>query len=357
MHPFLRSPGHFLLMGLIWSPIAFCVILLQSSLSGASLSDASIQVGPLMGIELFLCLSIWFPCKTLSIDRYSLPHLVLRHVLTAGLMTALWLLAGVLYSEILGDLSGNPAWRERYDQALPLLVATGLFLYFTFALIYTMVLALEKGRQAEQRALENLLSARSAELSSLRASIHPHFLFNSLTSLSTLTRKSPEQAQKTILQLADFLRYSLNYGRQEWVRIKDELGHIEDYLGIEKIRLGSRMNYEFSVEPDTLEEFLPPFTLLPMVENAVKHGFQQSLEPGLLTMSIRKTPMSLVIEVENPFEQASQTKPGEGYGLTGLKKRLTNAYKGEAGLTVAKNEKCFKVTLRLPLKEGVDDLP
>jgi LytS/YehU family sensor histidine kinase len=229
------------------------------------------------------------------------------HVLSAALMTSFWLLVGVLYSEILGDLSGNPVWREMYDRTLPLLLATGLFLYFTFALIYYMVLALEKGRQAEQKALENLLSARSAELSSLRSSIHPHFLFNSLTSLSTLTRKSPELAQEIILQLADFLRYSLNYGQQVWVRIKDEMDHIEDYLGIEKIRLGGRLNYEFSVEPETQGALLPPFTLLPLVEN-------------------------------------------------GLKKRLENAYKGEAGLSVSKNDESFKVTLRLPLKEVDDSL-
>ncbi|MGB2905766.1 MAG: histidine kinase [Candidatus Aminicenantaceae bacterium] len=344
-------------MGLFWSPIVFCVILLQSRLSGLALSDAAILMGPLMGFELFICLSIWFPCRAFSTDRFRLPQLLLRHVLLAALMTAVWLLLGVLYSEILGDLSGNPVWRVKYDQALPLLLATGLFLYFMFSLIYYMVLALEKSRQSEQKALENLLSTRSAELSSLRASIHPHFLFNSLTSLSTLTRKSPELAQKIILQLAGFLRYSLNYGQKGWVRVRDELDHIEDYLGIEKMRLGERLQYEFSIESDTLEEMLPPFTLLPLVENAVKHGFQQSLEPGLLTMSIKKTPMSLIIEVENPFKRAFQTKQGEGYGLAGLKKRLTNAYRGEAGLAVAKNERSFKVTLRLPLKEGMDDLP
>jgi hypothetical protein len=257
MHPFLKSPGHFILMGLFWSPIVFCVILLQSRLSGLALSDVAILVGPLMGIELFVCLSIWFPCRTFSTDRFRLPQLLLRHVLTAALMTAVWLLLGVLYSEILSDLSGDPVWREMYDQALPLLLATGLFLYFMFSLIYYMVLALEKSRQLEQKALENLLSARSAELSSLRASIHPHFLFNSLTSLSTLMRKSPELAQEIILQLAGFLRYSLNYGQKGWVGVRDELDHIEDYLGIEKMRLGERLHYEFSIEPDTLEELLP----------------------------------------------------------------------------------------------------
>ena len=342
-------------MGLFWSPIVFCVILLQSRLSGLTLSDSALLIGPLMGIELFVCLSIWFPCKAFSADRYGFFPLLLRHVLTASLMTAVWLLLGVLYSEILGDLSSVPVWRERYDQAFPLLLASGLFLYFMFSLIYYMVLALDNSRQVEQKALENLLSARAAELGSLRASIHPHFLFNSLTSLSTLTRKSPELAQEIILQLAGFLRYSLNYGQSEWVRVKDEVDHIKDYLGIEKMRLGERLQCELSIEPDTLEEMLPPFTLLPLVENAVKHGFQQSLGTGLLRVSIKKTTSFLVIVVENPVERGAQVKQGEGYGLAGLRKRMTSAYGEEAGLAVDQDEKSFRVTLRLPKKGKMDE--
>ena len=352
MHPFLRSPGHVALMGLFWSPILFCVVLLQSRLSGAAFSEAVLLVGPLMGIELFFCLSVWFPCRTFSTDRYSLLQILVRHVFTAALMTAAWLLLGILYSEILEDLTGNPFWREAYDGAMPLLLASGLFLYSVFALIYTMTLAFDRGRQAEQRALENLLSARSAELNSLRASVHPHFLFNSLTSLSTLIRKSPDLAQEIILKLAGFLRYSLSYGQQEWVRVRDELDHIEDYLGIEKMRLGERLNLEFAVEPDTLEESLPPFTLLPLVENAVKHGFEQSLTSGVLRLSISRTTQALSIMVENPVEPGAREKQGEGYGLLGLKKRLANTYDEGADLSVLRNGGSFRVTLSLPLKDG-----
>jgi sensor histidine kinase YesM len=337
-------------MGLFWSPIVLCVVLLQSRLSGAAFAEAALLVGPLMGIELFICLSVWFPSRTFSTDRYSLPQILVRHVVTAALMTVAWLLLGVLYSEILEDLTGNSTWRESYDGALPLLLAAGLFLYSVFALIYTMVLAFDKGRQAEQRALENLLSARSAELNSLRASVHPHFLFNSLTSLSTLIRKSPELAQEIIQKLAGFLRYSMNYGQQEWVRVREEVDHIEDYLGIEKMRLGERLHVEFAVEPATLEEYLPPFTLLPLVENAVKHGFEQSLTSGVLRLSISRTAQALSITVENPVEPGAPEKKKEGYGLLGLKKRLANAYAEGADLSVSRNGGSFRVTLSLPLK-------
>ena len=207
----------------------------------------------------------------------------------------------------------------------------------------------ERGN-AEQRALENSLSASRAELMSLKASVHPHFLFNSLTSLSALTQKSPVEAQKMCLQLADFLRYSLSYGKQEWVQVKDELEHVENFLGIEKTRYGDKLNTDFSVDPDALEEKLPPFSLLPLMENAVKHGFQSTQEAGILRMEIRKTPVDLVIVVENPVERSFRVKPGEGFGLPGLKKRLTNAYQEGASLKVSRDDNIFKVTLVLPLQ-------
>ncbi len=352
MHPFLRSPGSFLLMGLFWSPIVLCVILLQSRLSGQPFSQAVALLGPLLIIELFICLSVWFPCKTIAIDRFSLFHAILRHALSALLMTSLWLLSGVLYSEILEDLTGDFHWRDMYDQAVPLLLATGLFLYFMFSLIYTMVLALEKGKKAEQTALENQVWAQSAELSSLKASIHPHFLFNSLNSVSMLTQKDPEMAYRISLRLADFLRYSLNYGKKSWVRVRDELEHIENFLGIEKTRLENRMELRILAAPDSLEEWLPPFTLLPLVENAVKHGFHASLDSGMLTLSVQRNESYLNIEVENPFEKSVRASKGEGFGLSGLMQRLSAVYVGEAELTTEQKNRTFRVRLRLPLIKG-----
>ncbi len=352
MHPFLRSPRHIVLLGLFWSPFVVGVTLLQSRLGGLDLGEAAVLVGPLMGAGLFIGLSIWFPCKIISFERYSLLQVFFRHLLSGAMLITVWLLAGVLYSEILDSARRIPIWRERFDHALPLLAAVGLLIYLAFCLIYYMILALEKSRSAEQRALENSLSASRAELVSLKASVHPHFLFNSLTSLSALTRKSPETAQKMCHQLADFLRYSLSYGKQEWVRVKDELNHVDNYLGIEKVRFGEKLSFDFSVDPDALDEKLPPFSLLPLMENAVKHGFQPTQEAGVLRMEIKKTPLNLVIVVENPMERSTRAKPGEGFGLIGLKRRLANAYNGNAALEVSEDDITFRVTLVLPLQRS-----
>jgi len=349
MHPFLKSVRHILLMGLFWSPIVFCIILLQSSLSGAGLTEAAILVGPPMVIELFFCLAIWYPCKAISTDRFSTSQILLRHTLSALLLSFFWLLAAALYSEILDDLTQQQIWRDSFNKAILLLLATGLFLYLMSSLIYYLILYIEKSRRIEQLALENHLLASRAELNSLKSSIHPHFLFNSLTALSALTRSAPEKAQKMCLQLADFLRYSLNYGREDLVQVKDELEHIENYLGIEKHRLGDRLKLDFSIGPDTREEKLPPFTLMPLIENAIKHSIQQSLKPATLTLKIQKQSGALKIIVGNPWEQSFSAAKKSGHGLSSLKKRLANIYGDKAVLAAKKDNGNFTITLKIPL--------
>jgi LytS/YehU family sensor histidine kinase len=274
---------------------------------------------------------------------------IVRHAFSATVMIAVWLMFSGLYSELLDGITKDGIWRERFNEAFPLLIGIGLFLYFLFSLIYYLILTLEKSRKVERQALKSRLDASRAELMSLKTSIHPHFLFNSMTALSTLTQTSPDKAHQMCLQLSDFLRYSLDYGKQDWVYVKDEIDHIKNYLGIEKIRLGERLNLDFQADPETLGENIPPFTLLPLVENAVKHAFQQSLETRTLYLRIQKMPDWLLIDVKNSFDPTSMAAESGGHGLKGLKKRLANVYKDRSTMVVRKEDETFFVSLRLPL--------
>ena len=355
MHPFLKSPLYVLLMGLFWSPIVLCAVLLERGMTGLTFLESLILIGPAMLLELFVVISLWYPCRTISPDKYNLISFMVRHAISAALMISVWLLVTGLYSEALDALSRDEVWRARFNVAFPLLLGMGLFLYFLFSLIYYLFLTSEKNRKAEQQILKSRLDASRAELDSLKTSIHPHFLFNSLTALSTLTRTSQEKAHSMCIQLSDFLRYSLDYGNQEWVQVKSEIEHIENYLGIEKIRLEDRIKLDLRVEPETFEENLPPFTLLPLVENAVKHAFQQTLETKTLSLSIKKKTDWLLIEVSNSFEPINRAAEGGGFGLKSLKKRLANVYKDRSTMLVEKKDNIFSVRLRLPLLSGKSD--
>jgi LytS/YehU family sensor histidine kinase len=284
-------------------------------------------------------------------EQKNLVNIILKQGVAALMMTGIWLLLTMSYSEILDFFLNTKIWRVRFDQVFLLFAAAGIFLYFLAALIHYLILSLEKSREAEQQVLRNSLLASRAELNSLKATIHPHFLFNSLTALSTLTKTSPDLAHKVCIQLSDFLRYSLVYARKEWASVEDELEHIKSYLGIEKIRLGKRLTLDFSINEQAMAEQLPPFSLLPLVENAIKHGFQQTTESGTLTLQIEKYPNSMLILVKNPLDKASRTQTtSPGYGLKALKQRLTNAYGDNTKLIISKKEDEFVVKLQIPLE-------
>ncbi|MBN1271431.1 MAG: histidine kinase [Candidatus Aminicenantes bacterium] len=351
MHPFLRSLKNLVLMGLVWSPIAFSIVVLVSSLGGMSLSDSAVLTGPLMAVNLFFCLSTWYICRGALPDKKNLLSLILRHVLGAVLLNAIWLSLGFIYSRVLDSFAITPRWGERFDDLLPLLLAVGLFFYFISSLVHYLILVLEKNREAERMAMENRLLAQQAEMNVLKAFIHPHFLFNSLTALSVLTTKSPRAAREVCLRLSDFLRYSLTYGQQEWAAVRREWEHIEDYLEVEKIRIGERFQVEAHIDDKTLTEKIPSFTLFPLIENAVKHAFQKSMESGTLSVKIENRAQGIRIQVSNPLPGDEENTAGVGQGLKNLRSRLETAYSGEAGMTIKREGGFFKVELRLPRRK------
>ena len=348
MHPFLKSPFHVMMTGLLWSPIIFSAVILGSGLIGLPFLESLILLGPALVFELIVVISLWFPCKTISFEKYNIFRFIVRHVFSITVLISIWILATGLYSELLDFLTRDGVWRTRFNEAFPLLISIGLFLYCLFSLIYYLILALEKSRKVEQQVLKSRLDLSRAELISLKTSIHPHFLFNSMTALSTLIQTSPEKAHKMCLQLSDFLRYSLDYANQDWVTVKDEIKHVENYLEIEKIRLGERIKLDFQIETESLEIDLPPFTLLPLVENAVKHAFQLSLETRILYLQIQKITDWLLIDVKNSFDPDVQASKGKGHGLKGLRKRIANVYQESSTMVVRKEENTFSVSLRLP---------
>ncbi len=155
MHPFLKSPVYMLLMGLLWSPIVLCAVILESGLSGFPFLESLILIGPVIAIELFVVISLWFPCKAISFKKYNVIRFIIRHVFSASVMIVVWLLVSGMYSELLDGLTNDGVWREHFNKAFPLLIGIGLFLYFLFSLIYYLMLTLEKNRKIEQQALKS----------------------------------------------------------------------------------------------------------------------------------------------------------------------------------------------------------
>jgi sensor histidine kinase YesM len=350
MHPLLKSFKHILLLIAAWIPVIIGVVYVHTLVSGASYQQAFILLAPILVIEVFIFLSIWFVCKSTPLDAKNISAFLLRHLITLIVMNTIWVHLAMMYSEFLNIAYKTNIWRVQFDTIMPVLMVVGVFIYFLAGLLSYLLLALEQGRKSEQEALNNQLIASKAELRFLKATIHPHFLFNSLTALSTLTQTSSQKAKEVCLQLAEFLRYSLTFSKKEFVTVADEIEHINNYLGVEKIRLGTRLKTCFKIDDTLLNEHILSFSLQPLIENAIKHCVEQRLDGGTISLILKKMDHFIFANISNPLaEQGVAQNPG-GHGLPNLKNRLERAYNNEAKILVHRGDAAFSVKLYLPFK-------
>jgi two-component system sensor histidine kinase LytS len=218
---------------------------------------------------------------------------------------------------------------------------------------------LELARIDEQ---ERLLA--DAEIKALQAQVNPHFLFNALNTIVALIRKEPPLARQIAIQLGQFLRRNILAGQQRWRTLGDELDHIRDYLAIETVRFRDKLSVRYDIEDSTLAIPMPPLILLPLVENAIKHGITPLNRPGeirlrvaangnFVTVSIWDNGMGM--EIPNfedvDFSQASSSGQGTGFGIYSVIRRMAGIYGSSATVCVeSKIQEGTEVTLIFPVK-------
>ncbi len=196
--------------------------------------------------------------------------------------------------------------------------------------------------------------AIQAELKALRAQVNPHFLFNTLNSISSLIPVEPEKADRITQKLADVFRYTLVASEKETVTLNEELQFISNYLEIEKIRFEERLTVETQVSPEAMPMNVPSLILQPIVENALKHGIGRNLNGGILTIAatIRDGVLQLIVRDNGDgFMVTDATKTGLGIGLAHVEQRLKKMYGNGYGLRIASAEpKGAEVILNLPAR-------
>lgn len=179
----------------------------------------------------------------------------------------------------------------------------------------------QKAHQSRREQAEKL--AREAELLNLREQLNPHFLFNSLNSISALVGARPAEARHMIHQLSDFLRGTLKKEEDQWVSLAEELNHLQLYLDIEKVRFGHRLQTEITAEPGCAEMRLPPMLLQPLVENAIKFGLYDTTGTVVISLKAQCLENYLRLTVQNPFDpQTARPRQGTGFGLSSVQRRL-----------------------------------
>jgi len=188
---------------------------------------------------------------------------------------------------------------------------------------------------------------REAELFKLRQQLQPHFLYNSLNSISALIMIQPEKAQEMIGRLSDFLRSSVKREAQDSIPIAEELLYIESYLAIESVRFGDRLKVSFEKEY-TDDAVLPPFLLQPVLENAIKFGLYGNTGSVAISIHIALADSILTITITNPYDPQTAAPKGTGFGLQGIRRRLELLYARADLLETQKDEHNFTTILKIP---------
>ncbi|MEP6926688.1 MAG: histidine kinase [Ginsengibacter sp.] len=205
----------------------------------------------------------------------------------------------------------------------------------------------QKEMDARKSEAEHL--TKEAELFKLRQQLQPHFLFNSLNSISALTGSQPEKARHMIQQLSDFLRGTLKKDDQQWNTMEEEIQYLRLYLDIEKVRFGHRLQTEIILNDVVLSCKLPALLLQPLVENAIKFGLYDTTGDVLITLKAAQENNYLKIMIQNPFDpETSQPLKGTGFGLSSVQRRLFLLFARHDLLNTQKNEGHFITTILIP---------
>lgn len=341
MHPLLATRKRLLLYLLAWAPIV--AILVQASVrGGARPLDAAVVLTPTCLVFAFVCLSPWQICRTRPLTPASAPGLVVTF-LVAGL-TGGAMLIGVAYA--LAYTVGRPTAIGRNLEVFMLVM--GMLLYVLSGGLHYAAIGAEASLAAEKRATEARALAREAELQSLRVQLNPHFLFNSLHSISALATLDGARAREMCLRLAEFLRSSLGMGDRELIPLREELALARSYLEVERVRFGERLRVEEVVYPDCEDCGIPPLLLQPLVENAVKHGVGGLLDGGVIRLAAIRTGAEVSILIENPFDPEAPPAGHVGLGLENVRRRLRVRYGQTAAMDAGERDGTYRVELRLP---------
>ncbi|MEP1096985.1 MAG: histidine kinase [Cyclobacteriaceae bacterium] len=302
----------------------------------------SVLYNALFGV---LAPGLWYIVSFASLSKDELA-LAGTHLAAAVLTVFLWtsisdfalgliFSAEIEYGEFLDD---SYIWR----------LIIGVLYYSITVLIFYLIKYYQdmQERLNKELELQNLL--KDSELRMLKSQINPHFIFNSLNSISALTISKSESAREMVIKLSNFLRYSLGKDSIEMNTLEEEIKNSTLYLDIEKVRFGSKLSFDKEVSDTCLKVEVPNLILQPLFENAVKYGVYESIDKVSIMLKCEPHEDMLHILISNNFDVDAMPPKGEGIGLENVRKRLSLVYGRHDLLEVSQKEGIFNVTLKIP---------
>lgn len=339
MHPVFSSRNGLLLYLAAWIPVALMLTLMVSAVGRLRWPETAAVTAPVTFLLACVCLAPWYACRSLPLRSTPKEKLLINHLVAGMCATAIVM----VFSHLLVAAFARvfPNLHQGYSSAAPALAGMVDLVYLLSIALYYVLLAVQSSQKAE-------LLWRESELKALKAQVNPHFLFNSLNSISALTTVDPAMAREMCIRLSDFLRASLRLGERTSIPFGEELALTRSYLDVEQVRFGTRLRVSQDFDPLCSEFEVPPLLVQPLVENAIKHGIATLTDGGEIAMTGKRLRDSIRVTVENPFDPDAPAARRNGFGLASVRNRLHARYGLAARLEVQVEQGHYRVMLSLP---------
>jgi Putative regulator of cell autolysis len=345
-HPIFSNRIRLIVWWLVWIFLALGQSLLFyyafGSFNNISILDSLLSLLIYSGIAL----SLWYPFRFFNSGEPRITVLIPNLIASGALSITLWvILTKFIMTTILPEPNNYQAyWVSTFSYR----VGSGVFIYGLIILTYYLLESLSNlsEKNAKEAKLESLV--KETELKMLRSQINPHFLFNSLNSISSLTITDPEKARDMVVKLSEFMRYALSRKDEQPVTLQNELENLRLYLDIEKVRFGDKLKTEEIIETNCLDFKIPVLLLQPLYENAVKHGVYESTESVSIITQAKIIDGYIEITISNNYDPAPSLKRGTGTGLLNVTRRLELFYGNKASIKTSKENGIYTVNLYIP---------
>lgn len=342
-HPFITNPRLAIYYGVFWLVAASAMVLISTFVNDVDLGIALVEVFSFVISYALIGTAIWYVIKFSTLEDHSISSILFAHLIAASIIVFFWMYFGVVIIKLL-----HPNAEEWIEKGFLNRIFGGYMLYIIYVVFFYAVNYYQgfKEKVRNEGKLKSLV--KEAELHALKSQINPHFLFNSLNSISSLTMTDPGKAQEMVINLSQLMRYSLKHNQRERVYFQQELENNKLYLSIEKVRFGNKLNPVFIIDENCLKAKIPNMILQPLYENAIKYGVYEATEMVDIITHARFNNEVLEITISNTYDKNVQSKKGEGIGLRNIRDRLQIIYGSPYFLQISDNKNEFTVTLTIP---------
>lgn len=347
LNPIITQARHFIIYS-----VAFVILLLLHFtilyfFIGYSLILSITDAAVYNGLMFLLGIGVWYIVQHLTLTEQKYHLVIADHLVAGGVVVLLWLFGGYF---VLSQLfHNNSGYVEFLNLTLPWRFIFGIMMYALIVMIYYLISYYRDYHEKLMQEAQLKQAVQESELSLLKSQINPHFLFNSLNSINALMINDTDKAREMIVELSEFLRYTVRSNENEQISLREELENIDRYLDIEKIRFGRRLVIEKMVNDECLERKIPNMILQPLYENAIKHGVNESTDEVTISTVCHAEDGRLRISISNNFTPGSISKKGKGIGISNVQKRLMLHFKRTDLVNIEKTGNLFTIHLTIPI--------